>query len=225
MSGLWQCSDESSFCVCVHQVRLECFYLILSYFVEKGSVADLWNTKVKLTKENPRILMTLHLNGSVADLWNTEVNWRNDTLVYILTHHLILFCFKAYLEDLRKRFPNSLDNDILLSNCSWEYAVLWNKDAEVRECFFFFPCVFGRGINKGNCLPNTLPLLGVNLSPEFVNLYFPYAGRGLLFFSLVASAFWVPTGMWGSRRKKQYCAKYTCVTSNLTSTRFLGLFH
>ena len=26
------------------------------------------------------------------------------------------------------------------------------------------------------------PLLGVNLSPEFVNLYFPYAGRGLLLF-------------------------------------------
>ena len=26
------------------------------------------------------------------------------------------------------------------------------------------------------------PLLGVNLSPEFVNLYFPYAGRGLLSF-------------------------------------------
>ena len=25
------------------------------------------------------------------------------------------------------------------------------------------------------------PLLGVNLSPEFVNLYFPYAGQGLLF--------------------------------------------
>ena len=25
------------------------------------------------------------------------------------------------------------------------------------------------------------PLLGANLSPEFVNLYFPYAGRGLLF--------------------------------------------
>ena len=26
------------------------------------------------------------------------------------------------------------------------------------------------------------PLLGVNLSPEFVNLYFPYAGQGLLFY-------------------------------------------
>ena len=33
------------------------------------------------------------------------------------------------------------------------------------------------------------PLLGVNLSPEFVNLYFPYAGQGLLVFSLVAAAF------------------------------------
>ena len=26
------------------------------------------------------------------------------------------------------------------------------------------------------------PLLGVNLSPEFVNLYFPHAGQGLLLF-------------------------------------------
>ena len=26
------------------------------------------------------------------------------------------------------------------------------------------------------------PLLGVNLSPEFVNLYFPYASQGLLLF-------------------------------------------
>ena len=26
------------------------------------------------------------------------------------------------------------------------------------------------------------PLLGVNLSPEFVNPYFPYAGQGLLLF-------------------------------------------
>ena len=29
---------------------------------------------------------------------------------------------------------------------------------------------------------NCQPLLGVNLSLEFVNLYFPYAGWGLLFF-------------------------------------------
>ena len=42
--------------------------MFLFDFVEKGSVADLWNTKVKLTKENPCIFMTLHLNGSVAHL-------------------------------------------------------------------------------------------------------------------------------------------------------------
>ena len=29
---------------------------------------------------------------------------------------------------------------------------------------------------------NCQPLLGVNLRPELVNLYFPYAGWGLLFF-------------------------------------------
>ena len=33
------------------------------------------------------------------------------------------------------------------------------------------------------------PLLVVNLSPEFVNLYFPYADMGLLFFLRVAAAF------------------------------------
>ena len=70
--------------------------------------------------------------------------------MYPLTHHPILFCFKAYLEDLRKRFPNSLDNDILLSNCSWEYAVLWNKDEEVRELLFVLPpCLLGVELTKG----------------------------------------------------------------------------
>ena len=61
------------------------------------------------------------------------------------------------------------------------------------------------------------PLLGVNLSPEFVNLYFPYAGQVLSFFLLVAAAFSIPTGTCGSGRKKQCCAKYTCATSDLTS--------
>ena len=45
--------------------------------------------------------------------------------------------------------------------------------------------------NKNNKLPTKTtssahscqPLLGVNLSPEFVNLYFPYAGWGLVFFA------------------------------------------
>ena len=32
------------------------------------------------------------------------------------------------------------------------------------------------------CAHSRQPQLGVNRSPEFVNLYFPYAGWGLLFF-------------------------------------------
>ncbi|XP_071079517.1 rab3 GTPase-activating protein non-catalytic subunit-like [Haliotis cracherodii] len=36
-----------------------------------------------------------------------------------------------HLAELRVRFPHSLENDILLSNCCWEYAVQWNKDPEL----------------------------------------------------------------------------------------------
>ena len=64
------------------------------------------------------------------------------------------------------------------------------------------------------------PILGVNLSPEFVNLYFPYAGQVVVVFVcflLVAATFSIPTSMCGNRRKKQCCAKYACMTSNLTS--------
>ena len=62
------------------------------------------------------------------------------------------------------------------------------------------------------------PLLGVNLSLVFMNLYFPYAGRGLLFFA-GGSSILNSNGMCGSGRKKQCCAKYTCTTSNLTSNK------
>ena len=52
------------------------------------------------------------------------------------------------------------------------------------------------------------PLLGVNLSPEYVNLRFPYAGQGLLFFA-GGNSILNSNSMCGSRRKKQCCAKYT----------------
>ena len=39
-----------------------------------------------------------------------------------------------------------------------------------------------RGLVLLSVFHSCQPLLGVNLSPVFVNLYFPYAGRGLLFF-------------------------------------------
>ncbi|ESO90130.1 hypothetical protein LOTGIDRAFT_218187 [Lottia gigantea] len=34
------------------------------------------------------------------------------------------------LQLLRLRFPHSLENDILLSNCCWEYAAYWNREPE-----------------------------------------------------------------------------------------------
>ncbi|XP_059162199.1 rab3 GTPase-activating protein non-catalytic subunit-like [Physella acuta] len=40
---------------------------------------------------------------------------------------------KYQLEELRHRFPHSLHNDILLANCCWEFAVVWNKDPEVSQ--------------------------------------------------------------------------------------------
>ncbi|XP_029643164.1 rab3 GTPase-activating protein non-catalytic subunit isoform X2 [Octopus sinensis] len=38
--------------------------------------------------------------------------------------------FLGQLDTLQERFPHSLDSDVLLANCSWEYIVLWNKDLE-----------------------------------------------------------------------------------------------
>ena len=37
-------------------------------------------------------------------------------------------------------------------------------------------------VTENSQIHSCQPLLGVNLSPEFVNLYLPYAGRGLLSF-------------------------------------------
>lgn len=35
------------------------------------------------------------------------------------------------MDMLRKRFPHSLENDVLFSNSCWEYTVIWNKLPEV----------------------------------------------------------------------------------------------
>ena len=55
------------------------------------------------------------------------------------------------------------------------------------------------------------PLLGVNYSPEFVNLYFPYAGQVVVVFFVVFFA----GGSSILNSNQQCCAKYTCtLTSN-----------
>ena len=80
-------------------------------------------------------------------------------------------------------------------------------------------------MHPNNAMHSCPPLLGVNLSPEFVNLYFPYAGQGLLFFR------------WWQRHFEFHLAcvavegrsnvvQSTCVRLQISlPTRFLSLLH
>ena len=64
----------------------------------------------------------------------------------------------------------------------------------------------GRTAQDGHLDSHTAP----ELCPEFVNV-FPLCRPGSFVFSLVAAAFSIPTGTCVSGRKKQCCAKYTCI--------------
>jgi len=48
----------------------------------------------------------------------------------------MLFHLSDHLELLKKRFPHSLENDVVFSNCCWEYTVVWNKQPEVNMELF-----------------------------------------------------------------------------------------
>ena len=37
------------------------------------------------------------------------------------------------LQAIQVRLPFSLDADVLMANCAWEYMVIWNKDPEVNS--------------------------------------------------------------------------------------------
>ena len=79
----------------------------------------------------------------------------------------------------RKHEPKSPElGDLLL----WGETCLKYKGVVSQKVVFLLG--FHRTSNSSisMVIHNCQPLLGVNLSPEFVNLYFPYAGRGLLFF-------------------------------------------
>ena len=104
--------------------------------------------------------------------------------------------------------------------CASAYDTVWSSwgdPVQLRSSYFFFFLFFLNNI-KIQQQHSYQPLLEVNLSPEFVNLYFPYAGQSFVF-SLVAVAFLIPTDTCGSGRKKQCCVKYACTTSNLTSNK------
>ena len=46
--------------------------------------------------------------------------------------------FSAQFQKLQAKLPYSLDSDILMANCAWEYMVLWNKDPEVSVTLFLW---------------------------------------------------------------------------------------
>ena len=145
----------------------------------------------------------------------------------------MFFC--AWKWSLKKKMEEVVFacSDVIIT---WCIKVLWIFSiARMDDCVQHFAkatgkcttnCTYTSNYNNDPPIPSQLhscqPLLGVNLSPEFVNLYFPNADWSLFFsffFLLVAAAFWIPTGMCGSGRKKQCCAKYACTTSNLTSNK------
>ena len=76
-------------------------------------------------------------------------------LKLLCTFLLLLLCLKlihktfpslpAQLQLCQQRLPHSLDSDVLMANCAWEYAVLWNKDPEVifalEQALAFLQCI------------------------------------------------------------------------------------
>ena len=68
---------------------------------------------------------------------------------------------------------------LLIMFCwEWTYAITYYVLLGMGICHYLL-CLVGNGHMP---LHSCQPLLGINLSPEFVNLYFCYAGWGLLFF-------------------------------------------
>ncbi|CAH1792513.1 unnamed protein product [Owenia fusiformis] len=60
------------------------------------------------------------------------------------------------LEDVQRRLPHSLDSDVLMANCSWEYIVLWNKDPEVVSSLLhsveYLQCIQNAVLQHGVCI-------------------------------------------------------------------------
>lgn len=40
---------------------------------------------------------------------------------------------RSQFKELQSHFPYSLENDVLMANCAWEYAAQWNRDPEVSD--------------------------------------------------------------------------------------------
>ena len=69
------------------------------------------------------------------------------------------------------------------------------------------------------------PLLGVNLSPEFVNLYFPYAGWGLLFFAGGGGILNSSWHVWRWKQEAMLCEIHMCDFKSHFQQDFFSLVH
>ena len=97
------------------------------------------------------------------------------SFIALLVHKLTL------VWHFSKQIKSRQCNDHLIPSCQFDYQHYKETLCNTKQIQY---CL------KNLCMCHSCqPLLRVNLSPEFVNLYFPYAGWGLFFFSPVAAAF------------------------------------
>lgn len=59
----------------------------------------------------------------------------------------------AQLEAVQRRLPHSLDSDVLMVNCAWEYMILWNKDPQViyplEQALAYLRCIQNAALQHG----------------------------------------------------------------------------
>ncbi|XP_064601694.1 rab3 GTPase-activating protein non-catalytic subunit-like isoform X2 [Liolophura sinensis] len=62
---------------------------------------------------------------------------------------------RSQFTELQSHFPYSLENDVLMANCAWEYAAQWNRDPESMMCLenslHFMKLVQNAVLRQGVC--------------------------------------------------------------------------
>ena len=94
-----------------------------------------------------KLNITLVRNYQTLSLWDLGLDSRyNIDRVFTMLE----LNFSGQLQVIQARLPHSLDSDILMANCAWEYVLQWNKDIEVSCNFVYliyiqFTCTGPRG--------------------------------------------------------------------------------
>ena len=76
-------------------------------------------------------------------------------LLYTFFYPYGLFSFgiPEQLQSIQARLPHSLDADILMANCAWEYVLIWNRDPEVvfllQQAVAYLRCIQNAAIQHG----------------------------------------------------------------------------